>query len=501
MTQPKPAPDIRDKHGIARPLVDQAAGFLLGLVVASACTLLGFVATRLVPHANLSLLYLTGVLLVAAKAGLWPALATGVASFLAYNFFFTPPYYTFEVNDDGDVSTLLFFLVMAGIAGQLAARFYHEARSRQASLNRLAELYAFAREMSAVAAIDGILVALHARIVAAGLGPVLLVRLDQPVDRIAELPSGLPSAKSWPVLRDGWELYRLASERRGLAVLGVRPREVDEGERDLLRGLCELALLAAERVWLEQDLAAARLVGETEQLRSALLSSVSHDLRTPLAAVIGSATSVLEYGDGMHAHDRHELLDNVVNEARRLDRYIQNLLDMTRLDQGGITLRRDWVDVGELVAGALQRLAGETRDRRLDVDLASGLPLLWAHGLLLEQALVNLLDNALRYAPADRPIGIAAWCEDTELVIQVSDQGPGIAPDERARVFDMFYRARQGDGGNRIGSGLGLAICRGLVGAHGGSLQALDGPNGVGISMQVRLPLVIQAGVATDGRN
>jgi two-component system sensor histidine kinase KdpD len=230
-------------------------------------------------------------------------------------------------------------------------------------------------------------------------------------------------------------------------------------------------------------------VSETEQLRSALLSSVSHDLRTPLASIIGSATSLLEYGPSFSEENRQELLATIADEARRLDRHIQNLLDMTRLGQGSLSVRRDWVDLHDVVSSALGRLRDLLRDVRVEIAIDPAVPLLWVHGALLEQALVNLLDNAIRFSPAGGRILVRAGLAPEGVELEVHDQGPGVPEAEREKIFDMFYTVRQGDRGQGQGTGLGLAICRGMIGAHGGSVTAHAGQGGVGTCMRIGLPL------------
>jgi len=212
-------------------------------------------------------------------------------------------------------------------------------------------------------------------------------------------------------------------------------------------------------------------------------------LRTPLASVIGSATSLLEYGDVIGPEDRRDLLETIHGESRRLDRHIQNLLDMTRIGQGGLSLRRDWVDLRDVVSGAVGRLRDGLGDVEVQTILAPDLPLLWVHGALLEQALLNLLDNALRFSPPGAAVTLEARMAEAErMEIDVCDQGPGIAEGDRERVFDMFYTARRGDCGGQ-GTGLGLTICRAMIGAHGGEVEALPGPEGRGTRMRISLPL------------
>jgi two-component system sensor histidine kinase KdpD len=228
---------------------------------------------------------------------------------------------------------------------------------------------------------------------------------------------------------------------------------------------------------------------ETEQLRSALLSSLSHDLRTPLASVIGATSSLIEYGESFSIDNRMQLLQTTMEEAQRLDRYIQNLLDMTSLGQRALKLERSWVDLHDIVSSATQRLSKSKPAVPVRVDIPADLPMLWVHGALFEQALFNLMDNAKRFSPVDGRIAVTARRMDDTLRIEVCDQGPGIADEEKEKVFNMFYTVHQGDRSELKGTGLGLAICQGMIAAHGGIVTAHDGTDGVGTCMRIELPL------------
>lgn len=235
---------------------------------------------------------------------------------------------------------------------------------------------------------------------------------------------------------------------------------------------------------------ASRLAEEQERLRSALLASVSHDLRTPLASIIGSASSLRALDAQLTPKDRYELLDGILNESERLNRYIQNLLDMTRLGHGELAIERDWISVDDLVASARKRLAGSLAGVTVHQAWDSELPLLYVHPALIEQALVNVLENAARFSPPGGHITIAAATntDATLLTLTVTDQGPGIAPALREQVFEMFFTGNEGDRSPH-GTGLGLAICRGMLGAHGGTVRAMAGPSDTGTQIIMTLPL------------
>ncbi|WP_166259185.1 sensor histidine kinase [Marinobacter salicampi] len=246
--------------------------------------------------------------------------------------------------------------------------------------------------------------------------------------------------------------------------------------------------LAWFRTKLASNLSASRVAEETERLRSALLSSISHDLRTPLASMIGSASTLRSMSSRLSVEDRESLLDSVLGEGERLDRYIRNLLDMTKLGHGTLKIERDWIALTDILSSALRRSRNMMAEVQVETDVDDELPLLFVHPALIEQALVNVMENAAKFAPAGSTLRIIARRVGDEAVISVSDEGPGIPEDQRIKVFEMFFTGGQGDRGPR-GSGLGLAICNGMVGAHGGRIRALPGPNDRGATIEIVLPL------------
>jgi two-component system sensor histidine kinase KdpD len=248
---------------------------------------------------------------------------------------------------------------------------------------------------------------------------------------------------------------------------------------------------ALARARLVTQLEQARVSGETERLRAALLSSVSHDLRSPLATIIGSAESLSAYRDRLSVDDQAVLAENILLEGQRLDRYIQNLLDMTRLEHGSLSVEREWVEPDEIVGSALARLARLYPGIAVERRMSPALPLLHVHPALVEQALFNVLENAAKFSPPDRPLELSAEVHDREAWIEVRDHGPGIPEAERERIFDMFYSVERGDRNDRSkpGTGLGLSICQGIIAAHGGRVAAAAGPDGRGTVIRLILPI------------
>ena len=258
-------------------------------------------------------------------------------------------------------------------------------------------------------------------------------------------------------------------------------------EERLLTALVDQAAVAIERIQLAAEMDAARLAAETERLRSALLSSLSHDLKTPLASITGAATSLRQYGGLYDAAAREELAATIQGEAERLSRFVANLLDMTRLRAGGIALKREPIDLGEAVGAALQRMQGVLGEHQVVVDLSAGLPMLDLDVVLFEQVLVNLLDNAAKYSPPGSTIAIGAAGNGRQMELTVSDEGPGIPPEDLERVFEMFHRVNKGDR-QRAGTGLGLSICRGFVEVLGGTIQAANRIDGSGATFTITFP-------------
>ena len=292
-----------------------------------------------------------------------------------------------------------------------------------------------------------------------------------------------PAGWSTDILPEARRLFLpLRTSRGPVGVLGVS-RNADgdlltPDEQKLLTALVDQAAIAIERIRLAGEMDAARLAVETERLRSALLSSLSHDLKTPLASITGAATSLRQYADLYDAAAREELAATIQSEAERLSRFVANLLDMTRLQAGGIPLKREPVDLGEAIGAALQRMRSVLDGYQVSVALSEDLPLLDLDVVLFEQVLVNLLDNA-KYSPPGSRIAIGAGCDGRQVELTVSDEGPGIPTGDLERVFEMFYRVNRGDR-QRAGTGLGLPICRGFVEVLGGTIRAANRADGSG---------------------
>jgi two-component system sensor histidine kinase KdpD len=484
--------------------------YALALVATVLASALAWAVASVLPLPNISLVFLAAVLLVAVRSSLGPALACAALSFLTYDFLFIPPNFSFSIQREEDVLTLLFFLLMAALTGNLAARQRRQLQALRDTQEETTELLDLSRKLTAATDRQAVVSAAAQHL--NGWSDLQLCLLNRDSQGGWKVETGGPlefseaerAAADWAWQHDQpagagtgtlplgrWWWWPLSVEDGPLALLGVCAKEgqtLSGQRRRLLTALSQPLAQALARAQLAEDLEAARLHGETEQLRSALLASVSHDLRTPLTSMRGSIDSLLALGEAIPLEDRRELLEGTRDEAERLDRYIQNLLDMTRLGHGALKLARDWVSPADIVGSSLNRLRAVLAPLQVSTEVPPQLPLLYVHAALIEQALVNVLENAARFSPAHGRLQLRAGADDTELFFSVSDEGPGIPEEERAKIFDMFYTAARGDRGGQ-GTGLGLAICQGMVGAHGGRISVADGIEGRGTCITLHLPL------------
>ncbi|OOV96226.1 sensor histidine kinase [Pseudomonas sp. MF4836] len=485
----------------------------LALLATALASALAWAVASVLPLPNISLVFLAAVLLVAVRSSLGPALACAVLSFLTYDFLFIPPSFSFSIQREEDVLTLVFFLMMAALTGNLAARQRRQLQALRDTQEETSELLDLSRKLTAATDRQAVISAAAQHL--NGWKDLKLCLLNRDGQGDWKVETGGPlqfseaerAAADWAWQHDQpaghgtgtlpfghWWWWPLSVDEGPLALLGVCPKEGTEltgQRRRLLTALSQPLAQALARAQLAEDLEAARLHGETEQLRSALLASVSHDLRTPLTSMRGSIDSLLALGEAIPLEDRRELLEGTRDEAERLDRYIQNLLDMTRLGHGALKLARDWVAPGDIVGSAMNRLRAVLASLQVSTDVPAQLPLLYVHAALIEQALVNVLENAARFSPAHGRLQLSVGASESELWFAVSDEGPGIPQDEREKIFDMFYTAARGDRGGQ-GTGLGLAICQGMVGAHGGHISVAEGIEGRGTCITLFLPLPTQ---------
>ncbi|HKM61287.1 MAG TPA: ATP-binding protein, partial [Acidisphaera sp.] len=453
--------------------------------------------------------------------GLWASLFACLLSVLAYNFFFLPPLYTFTINDPENVVTLVVFAVVAVVGSNLAARVRAQALSARTRARTTEELYQFSRKLAGAAALDDVLWATaHQIALMLKLRVVLLIPENETLVVAAGYPpddslddadlaaakwawvNAKPAGRGADTLPGAKRLFMpMQTGRQLVGVVGIDrdtpgPLLTPDQQR-LLDALIDQAALAMERVKLVQDVDRARLEAETDKLRSALLTSISHDLRTPLASILGSVTSLLSEQTSLGTEEREALLHTIRDEAERLNRFIGNLLDMTRLEAGSLRPNAVYVDLSDVVGAAIARASRILAAHGVEFDIAAGLPMLSIDMVLFEQVLFNLLDNAAKYSPLGSEIRVTAWQVNGTVRLQVFDEGDGIPPEDVERVFDKFYRVRRGDR-RRAGTGLGLAICRGFVEAMGGTITAANRPDRNGAVFTVSLPVPVQPALVRE---
>jgi two-component system, OmpR family, sensor histidine kinase KdpD len=421
--------------------------------------------------ANISLIYLLAVLFTATTAGMGAGVLASVLSFLAYNFFFVEPLYVFTVANPQDVVRLISFLIAALLASSLAGLVHLQAEQLGQRAAELESLYALSQATSAAVDLDRILPTIAATTVELlHVAHCTLTIQTQGAMRVFQAPTmrvnttNGPNAIAAPLRVDN----RVLGE---MQVLPQPEQVLHAAQRQLLATLASQATLAVERARLVAEAAEAQALATSDRLKSALLSSVSHDLRTPLVAVKGIATALRQHDVAWNSTVGEQMLDTLAEEADHLNRLVGNLLDMSRIEGGALNPARQWEDIGDIVGGVLSRMRPQFQGRQLSVHIPPDLPLVWANAALIDQVLTNLIDNALKYTPDKTPIAISAEVRDTDLYISVADQGPGITAEALPHIFDKFFRVI-GPERHADGTGLGLAICKGIVEAHGGAIWA-----------------------------
>lgn len=461
---------------------------------------------------NVDLMFLTAVVAVAVRYGLWPSLLASVAASLAYNFFFLPPVYTFTITDPTNVAAFFFFMLIAFVVSNVAGRVRTQADTALGRIRTTEQLYAFSRKLTGTGTLDDVL---WATAYQTALMLKVRVVLLLPEEGLLTVKSGYPpedqidqadlAAANWAWSNDrpagrGSDTLPGAKRlflpmRTGRGPIGVIGIDNDRtgplltpDQRRLLDALVDQGALAIERVLLVEDVDRVKRTVESERLRSALLTSISHDLKTPLASVLGAASTMRDLAGALSDTEKRDLLATVIDESERLNRFIANLLDMTKLESGAIVPNAALHDLGEIVGSALRRASKILTAHKVELVLAADLPMLQLDAVLFEQVLFNLLDNAAKYSLPDTTISIRSRREGNHVVLEIADQGGGIPPDELESVFDKFYRVQKGDH-VRPGTGLGLAISRGFVEAMQGTISAANRGDRSGAILTIRLPV------------
>jgi two-component system sensor histidine kinase KdpD len=489
--------------------------YLLSTIMVAVAVGLGLAIDSQVDVPNISLVFLPAVLGTAMIYGLLPSLYASFLSVAAYNFFFLPPLYTFTVADPANVMALVVFGLVAVLTSHLAAVSRNRLDAARRHARAMADLQAFSGKLAGIGDLDGLLWA-TAHQVAAMLSVrvvilmpsenTLSVRCGYPPEDVvneAELaaaqwtwdhdrPAGR-GADTLPGTR--WLFLPMRTERGPVAVLGISADRPDllqtADERRQVSALADQAAVAIERIVLAQDIDRAHILAETERLRSALLNSLSHDLRTPLSSILAAATTLQRHAASYDTAVRADLVTTIQSEVERMNRFVSNLFDMTRIDSGVLTPRREIVDLADVVGTAIEHMTQPLAGHHIAIEIPVDLPMISGDFILIEQVVLNLLDNAAKYAPPGGTITLTGRHNSGTIVFTVADEGPGIPPDRLTQIFDKFYRISAGDR-QRAGTGLGLAICYGFVEAMGGTIMAANRLDRCGAIFTVSLPAELE---------
>ncbi|HVU86730.1 MAG TPA: sensor histidine kinase KdpD [Pirellulales bacterium] len=480
--------------------------YLGALLTVTACTGAGWLMQDRFALANIIMVYLLGVISVAAQFGRGPSILASILGVAAFDFFFVPPTMTFAVSDTQYLLTFAVMLTTGLVISTLTAHVRFQAQSARMREERTAALYAMSRGLVEATTAQA-LVDLAVKHIAEVFDGEVFLLFPDPSRRGPVTIAPVPSAASLATLTDHdlgvaqWVFDNGERAGRGtdtlpsatslfvplrsrgaiVGILGIRPRATvrpllfSSEQIRLLETFAGQVALAAERIRSAQDAQRAKLQAEAERLRSSLLSAVSHDLRTPLAAIAGASSTLVD-DSGLDTNTRHELAESIFEEAERLNRLVVNLLDMTRLDAGALQVRKEWQVVEEVVGVVLNRLSRRLQRYHVVTRLPGDLPLVPFDPLLIQQVLTNLLENAMRCTPEGGEILLSAEVVEKDVQIDVADRGLGLVPGEEEHIFEKFYRSVRSTTGT--GVGLGLTICRGIVELHGGRIWARNRPDG-----------------------
>jgi two-component system sensor histidine kinase KdpD len=487
----------------------ETANYVKAVLVVAACTLLARLMLPYFELSNLVMMYLLGVVMVAIRYGIGPSIVASVLSVAAFDFFYVPPYLNFAVSDTQYLVTLAVMLVVALVISTLTVTIKHQAEAARLRELRTAALYSLSRELASTLDM-GNLIAIGLRhignvfdsrtaVFLANRERKLVVTVRGEGDHELYDPDiGIatwvyqnkhPAGLNTDTLPGAAQMYLpLVGAQKNVGVLVVRPKQEDRfmspEQVRLLETFANQMALACERALLSEDSQHALLQVKTEQLRSSLLSSVSHDLRTPLATISGAASSILEGTEALNLESCKEMVKEIYQESMRLNRLVSNLLDMTKLQSGTLQVVKEPQPVDEVIGAALSCMEEKLTNYRVETHVPDDLPFILGDATLLQQVLLNLLENASKYASIGSQIDISAEAGEGMVTITVGDRGPGIRDEHKQKIFEKFFRE---DTKTAHGAGLGLAICNGIVEAHGGRIWVEDRPGG-GANFKLTIP-------------
>ncbi|GBF32138.1 osmosensitive K+ channel histidine kinase KdpD [Desulfocucumis palustris] len=506
--KPKPEPEQYNPGRVRRSF--SLLPYIKASLLMTALTALAYPFKPLLGAVNIAMILLLPVLFSAVKWGTRPSMTAAAIGVVIFDFFFVPPTFTFTVADVRYVISFAMFLLVALFTGTLSTRLQLQIKSSRQREVKVAALYALSRDIAAVSELDPVLESIARKVADTMEGQVVVLLPDSNgklVLRAGSASASCLNENEWAVVT--WVFEKGQKAGRGTDTLGAAaglylPLRADKGVRGvlgirsndpdnyfqpeqlrLLEAFAGLAAVAVTRLQLAEQAREAQTLAESERLRTALFNSLSHDLRTPLASIIGAVTGLLEEDNVYTPAARRDLLLTIQQGASRMNRFVNNLLDMARLESGMLQLKKEWCDIEDVIGVAVSRLGIALVNRPLKILVQPDLPLVQADFVLIEQVLVNLLDNALKYSESGSEIAVIANLRNEQVEISVADRGPEVPTEDLERIFDKFYRLKS----PRLvsGTGLGLAICKGIIEAHGGRIWAANNPQG-GVVITFILP-------------
>ncbi len=483
--------------------------YLYSVLLVAGATVASIITLHLLSPTNMIMFYLLAVVVASLRLGLKPALFTAFLGVVAFDFFCIPPHYSFAVADPQYLITFAGLLTVGAVVSTLVSRARRQTEIIKVRESQTAALYALSKDLASAVSLDDILdtiirhasAILHAQIaILLPEGETLTLRASSPGFSLGEkeksvavwtFRNGKMAGKGTETLSSASLLYvPLQTGDRVIGVMGLEMKSSEEGmapeRRRILEAFCSQAVLAIERAYLAQKAEQAQLLQAAERLERALLNSISHDLRTPLSSIIGALSSLRDEGGFSNVESKRELIDLAWEETDRMNRFVGNLLDITRLEAGVLKIRREPYDVQDLLGSCLAALEPRLKGRKIKIDVAANLPLVPMDSVLMAQVVINILDNALKYSPEEGTIEILAGIRKDSLQIEIADQGPGIPPEHLTQVFNKFFRLSSTE--EVSGTGLGLAISKGIVEAHEGRIWAENRPD-AGSKIIFTLPL------------
>jgi len=499
------------RNDFANEAPPQWSSYTWALATVCLCTMAGNLLFKHIDLSNIIMVYLLGVVAISARFGRGPAIFSSIASVAAFDFFFVPPFYTFVVSDAQYLITFAVMLFVGIIISSLTVQIQNYARSALLRERRTAALYAMSRQLASARGTRKLLDIAATHVAEVFDASVVALTPDQDGRLHAEAGNSTlfpMSGRERGVAQWVFDLGRIAgmgtdtlpgaeaiyvpmnATRGPIGVLGVHPNQagrlLSAEQMHLLETFASQAALAVESDRFADEAQSAKLNADIEKSRATLLSSVSHDLRTPLAAICGAASSLREDESRLDDKAKDELLDSINSEANRLSRLVTNLLEITKLESGAASFNKELCPIEEVIGSAVARLESVLQDHPVKTSLPADLPMIPMDVLLMEQVFLNLFENAAKYTKPGTGIDVNASTDGSSVRIEIADHGPGIAPGDEKRIFEKFYRSNRQ--ANVSGAGLGLAICRAIVEAHGGKIWVENRPGG-GAIFRLSLPL------------